>query len=143
MHLALDLKQYMVSKVSPSIQPTHLQGPPSNVRLVVMNPHMVVIPMHVGKNIVEDVMLDGESVDESRTHLLASIGTFCLFIEIVSNGKEQEKSISSLMSRFGNNTFSKSNERYNVSFELVSNNQYCVSQTKWLFLEITQLAHWV
>jgi hypothetical protein len=30
-----------------------------------------------------------------------------------------------------------------VSFELVSNNQYCVSQTKWLFLEITQLAHWV
>jgi hypothetical protein len=111
MHLALDLKQYMVFKVSPNSQPTHLQGPPSNVRLVVMNPHMVVIPMHVGKNIMEDVMLDGESVDESITHLLASIGTFCLFVEIVSDGKEQEKSISELMSCFGNNTFSESNEK--------------------------------
>ncbi len=49
-------------------------------------------------------MLDGELVDESKTHLLASIGTFCVFVKIISNGKEQEKSISELMSRFGNNT---------------------------------------
>jgi len=111
MHLALDLKQYMFSKVFPNSQPTHLQSPPSNVRLVVMNPHMVVISMRVGKNIMEDVMLDGELLDESRTHLLASISIFCLFIEIISNGKEQEKSISELMSHFGNNTFSESNEK--------------------------------
>jgi hypothetical protein len=95
----------VVFKIFPNSQPTHLQGPPSNVGLVVINPHIVVIPMHVGKNIVEDAMLDGESVDESRTHLLASIGTFCLFVKIISNGKEQEKSISELMSHFGNNTF--------------------------------------
>jgi hypothetical protein len=60
MHLALDLKQYVVSRISLSNQPTHHQAPPSNVRLVVINPHMVVILVHVGKNIVENILLDGE-----------------------------------------------------------------------------------
>jgi len=59
MHLALDLKQYVVSKMSPSCQLTHPQAPPSNVRSVVINPHMAIILVHVGKNLVEDVLLDG------------------------------------------------------------------------------------
>ncbi len=49
-------------------------------------------------------------MDESRTHLLASIGTFCLFGETISNEKECGKGISELISRFGNNMFSKSNK---------------------------------
>jgi hypothetical protein len=61
MHLALDLKQYVVSKVSPNSQPTHPQAPPFDVRSVIINPHMVVILVHVGKNLMEDVMLDGGS----------------------------------------------------------------------------------
>ncbi len=59
MHLAPDLEQYVVSKVSPSSQPIQLQAPPSDVRLVAIDLHMVVISMHVRKNIVEDVLLDG------------------------------------------------------------------------------------
>jgi len=49
----------VVSKVFPNSQLTHPQGPASNVGLVVIDPHMAVILMHVGKNIVEDVLLDG------------------------------------------------------------------------------------
>lgn len=59
-HLCLNLKHNVLSRISLSSQPTHHQTPPSNVRLVVINPHMEVIPMHMGKNIVEDVLLDGE-----------------------------------------------------------------------------------
>jgi hypothetical protein len=59
MHLALNLKWYVVSRVSPNSRPTHLQAPPSNVRLVSIDLHMVIILVHVGKNIVEDVLLDG------------------------------------------------------------------------------------
>jgi hypothetical protein len=59
MHLALDLKEYVASKVSPSSQPTHLQGPPSNVCSIVIDLHMAIIHVHVGKNIMEDVLLDG------------------------------------------------------------------------------------
>ncbi len=50
----------MVSRISLSSQPTHHQAAPSNVGLVSINPHMAVISVHVGKNIVEDVLLDGE-----------------------------------------------------------------------------------
>jgi hypothetical protein len=49
----------MVSKMSLSSQPTHPQAPPSNVRSVVIDFHMAVISVHVGKNIMEDVLLDG------------------------------------------------------------------------------------
>ncbi len=51
----------MVSKVSPNSQPTHLEAPPFDVGPVAIDPHMVIIPLHVGKNIVEDVLLDGGS----------------------------------------------------------------------------------
>jgi len=33
--------------------------------------------------------VDVELVDETRTHLLASIGTFCLFVKTISNEKER------------------------------------------------------
>jgi len=49
----------MVFKVSPNSQPTHLQGPPSNVGSIALNPHMEIIQVHMGKNIMEDVLLDG------------------------------------------------------------------------------------
>lgn len=39
MHLAPNLKQYMVSKISPNSQPTHLQGPPFYVGLVAIFLH--------------------------------------------------------------------------------------------------------
>ncbi len=51
----------MVSRVFPSSQPTHLQVPPFDVGLVVIDPHMAIIPIHVGKTLVEDVMLDARS----------------------------------------------------------------------------------
>ncbi len=38
-----------------------LQAPPFDVGLVAIDPHMAVIPIHVGKNLVEDVLLDGGS----------------------------------------------------------------------------------
>jgi hypothetical protein len=60
MHLALDLKQYVVSRVSPSSHSSYPQAPPFDVGLVTIDPHMVVILVHVGKNIMEDVVLDGE-----------------------------------------------------------------------------------
>jgi hypothetical protein len=49
----------VVSKISSSSQPTHPQGPPSDVGLIAIDFHMTVIQVHVGKNIVEDVLLDG------------------------------------------------------------------------------------
>ncbi len=53
--------QYVVFRMSPSSQPTHLQVPPLDVGSIVINPHMEVIPVHVEKNIMEDVLLDGGS----------------------------------------------------------------------------------
>jgi len=61
MHLALNLKQYVVSRITLNSQPTHPQGPPSNVSLVTIDPHMAIIQVHMGKYIVEDVLLDGGS----------------------------------------------------------------------------------
>ncbi len=72
-------------------------------------------------------VVDGESMDESRTFLLASIGIFCLFVETISNEKEHGKSINELMPHF-NNMFSKSNQK-SASLELISKNQYHVLQT--------------
>jgi uncharacterized membrane protein len=48
-------KLYMVFKVFPNSQPTHPQAPPFNVGLVIIDLHMAIILVHVGKNIVEDV----------------------------------------------------------------------------------------
>lgn len=61
MHLALDLKQSMVFKVFPNSQPTHPQAPPYDVGSIATNPHMAISPVHVGKNLMEDVLLDGGS----------------------------------------------------------------------------------
>ncbi len=62
MHLAHDLKRYAVSRMLLNNQPTHVQAPPYDVRLVTIDPHMPIIPMHVGENIVEDVLWMGGPV---------------------------------------------------------------------------------
>ncbi len=49
----------MVFRIFPNSQLTHPQPPPSYVRSVAIDPHMAIIPVHVGKNLVEDVLLDG------------------------------------------------------------------------------------
>jgi hypothetical protein len=41
-----------------SSQPTHSQAPPFDVWLNVINPHMAIISMHVGENLMEDVLWD-------------------------------------------------------------------------------------
>ncbi len=61
MHLAPNLKQYVVSRVLPSSQPTNPQAPPSDVGSITVDPHMAIILVHVRKNIVQDVLLDGGS----------------------------------------------------------------------------------
>jgi len=61
MHLALHFKQYVVFKISPNSQPTHLQAPPLDVGLVAIDLHMVIISVYVGKNLMEDVLLHGGS----------------------------------------------------------------------------------
>ncbi len=43
MHLALDLKQYVVSIVPPNSQLTPLQGPPFDVGSIAIDLHMAVI----------------------------------------------------------------------------------------------------
>jgi hypothetical protein len=55
--------------------------------------------------------MDGKSMNESKTRLLASIGTFSLFVEMISNEKECGKGISEPMSHFGNNMFLKFNKK--------------------------------
>jgi hypothetical protein len=45
--------------VSPSSEPTQPQAPPFDVGLVVIDSQMAIILVHVGKNIVEDVLLNG------------------------------------------------------------------------------------
>jgi len=61
MHLTFYLKQYVVFIISPNSQPTHLQAQPFDVRSVVVDPHMAINQVHLGKNLVEDVLLDGGS----------------------------------------------------------------------------------
>jgi pantoate kinase len=59
--VALDLKQYVVFRMSLSSQLTNPQAPPSNVRSINIKPHMAIILVHARKNIMEDVLLDGGS----------------------------------------------------------------------------------
>ncbi len=67
----------------------------------------------VNSSIVELVVIiiDGNLVDESRTRLLTSIGTFSLFVETISNEKQHKKRISEPMSHFGSNAFLESNKK--------------------------------
>jgi len=60
-HLVFDLKQYILGCLSPLPKPSHFPKLKTIIALVVINPHMVVILIHVGKNLVEDVLLDGGS----------------------------------------------------------------------------------
>jgi hypothetical protein len=87
--------------------------------------------------VVESVInvLDGKLMDESKTCLLASIDTYCLFIEMVSNEKEREKGISEPMSCFDNTTFLESNKKESTKgiSELMSrfgNNVFAESKEK-------------
>jgi len=101
-----------------------------------VNMNQILDPKYLGANspTIESVV-DGKSLVGNRTHLLTSIGTFCLFIETISNEiergkginesmshfnsnlfstskeKERKKGITKMMSRFSNNTFLKSNEK--------------------------------
>jgi hypothetical protein len=45
--------------VLPSSKATHLQAPPFDVGFVIIDHHMAIISMHVGKIIMKDVLLDG------------------------------------------------------------------------------------
>ncbi len=52
-----------------------LQAPPFDVGLVAIDPHVVVIPIHVGKNLVEDVLLDrGSNVNIITKDLRENVG---------------------------------------------------------------------
>ncbi len=82
-------------------------------------------------------VVNGESMDESRTCLLASICTFYLFIETMSNRKKNTKRALANWCNVSTTHVQYTMERYNKPLELVSKNQYCVLQTTWLFLEIT------
>jgi hypothetical protein len=69
-------------------------------------------PKYPGANsLAVESVIDGKSLDESATHLFASIGTFCLFIETISNKKERGKGINELMSHFSSNMFSAFKEK--------------------------------
>jgi hypothetical protein len=52
-----------------------------------------------------------ELVDETTMHLLASIGIFYFFVEIIFSEKNHGNGINEPMLCFGNNAFSKSNQK--------------------------------
>jgi hypothetical protein len=47
--------------MSPGSQLAHLQAQPFDVGSIAIDPDMAIILVHVGKNIVKDVLLDGGS----------------------------------------------------------------------------------
>lgn len=59
--IAPNLRQYVVAKIAPRRRIVIMLGPNLVIAFVVINPHMVVIKIQVGKNMVEDVLLDGGS----------------------------------------------------------------------------------
>jgi hypothetical protein len=63
------------------------------------------------KSPIIELVVDGKLLDETRTHFLASIGTFFLSVKIISNEKECEKGITKPMPHFDNNPFSEFKER--------------------------------
>lgn len=60
--MALDFKQYVLANFFPSKILILPKLPSTIVTTIDMDPHMVVIPIYVGKNLVEDVLLDGRSI---------------------------------------------------------------------------------
>jgi hypothetical protein len=75
----------------------------------ISNPEYPVINFSIVKSVVN--VIDGKSMDDNRTCLFASISTFCLFVEMVSNEKEHENNINEPMSHFSSNAFLESNEK--------------------------------
>jgi hypothetical protein len=62
----LDLKQYVFSKISLEQKLIPTLSTILAVALVTINPHMVVIQVHVGQNLIDDVLLD----KGSRTNII-------------------------------------------------------------------------
>ncbi len=58
-HLAFNLKQYILTRLSPLPKPNHPLKSKTNVASIAIDLHMDVIPIHVGKNLVKDVLFDG------------------------------------------------------------------------------------
>jgi hypothetical protein len=56
--LALDLKQYFFSELSSKQKLVPFLPPILAMALVAINPHTLVIQGHVGRNMVDDVLLD-------------------------------------------------------------------------------------
>jgi len=73
------------------------------------NLEYIIIDSFIVESIVN--VVDGKLMDDNRTYIFTSIGTFCLFVEMVSNTKERKKGISEPISHFGSNAFSKSNKK--------------------------------
>jgi len=56
---ALDLRQYVMTNLAPKRRIVIALRPNLVITSVMIDLHMVVIQVHVGKNMVEDVLLDG------------------------------------------------------------------------------------
>jgi hypothetical protein len=54
-----NLKQYVATMFFPDRKNIIAIRPNSIITSMVINPHMVVIQVHVGKNVIEDVLLYG------------------------------------------------------------------------------------
>lgn len=61
LQLVLNLKQCVLACLNPFPKPNHLLKPKIIVVLVTINLHMVIILVHLGKNLVEDVLFEGGS----------------------------------------------------------------------------------
>ncbi len=59
-------------------------------------------------SLVVESIVDGKSLDESRTCLFTSISNLCLFVEIIPNKNMCKNGISEPMLHFDNNMFLKS-----------------------------------
>jgi hypothetical protein len=57
--IALDMKQYVATKLAPGRKIITMSGLNLVIALMVIDLHMVMIQVQVGKNMVEDVLLDG------------------------------------------------------------------------------------
>jgi hypothetical protein len=65
-----NLKQHVLSKVFPSKILVLPKLPSTTVATINMNPHIAMIPICVGKNLVDDVLLDGGLIINMITHSL-------------------------------------------------------------------------
>lgn len=65
-----DLKQHVLAKVFPSKILVLPKLPSTTIATIDMDPHMVVISINVGKNLVVDVLLDGGLTVNMITHSL-------------------------------------------------------------------------